>query len=53
VDEIQQRLEHRPRLTLRLRIAAVFVICALFVTGITAGRWSAVQRAGPSPSSRG
>jgi len=37
IDDIQRRLEQRPRLSLRLRIAVVFVICAICITGITAG----------------
>jgi two-component system NtrC family sensor kinase len=36
-DEVQRRLEQRPRLTLRLRIALVFVVCTLFIAGITVG----------------
>jgi two-component system NtrC family sensor kinase len=36
-NEVQRRLEERPRLTLRLRIALVFIICAVFITVITAG----------------
>jgi len=37
VADIQRRLEQRPRISLRLRIAVVFAICAVVVTGITAG----------------
>jgi signal transduction histidine kinase len=36
-EEVQRRLEERPRVTLRLRIALVFIICALFMGGITIG----------------
>jgi signal transduction histidine kinase len=37
IADIQRRLEQRPRLSLRLRIAVVFAVCAVVVTGITAG----------------
>jgi two-component system NtrC family sensor kinase len=37
IEEIQRGLEERPRVTLRLRIALVFAICALFITGVTVG----------------
>ena len=33
----QPGLDERPRITLRLRIALVFVLCAIFIAGITAG----------------
>jgi signal transduction histidine kinase len=36
-DEVQRRLEQRPRLTLRLRITLVFAVCTLFIGGITVG----------------
>jgi len=36
-NEVQRDLEERPRITLRLRIALVFIICALFIGGITVG----------------
>ncbi len=36
-DEVQRDLEARPRVTLRLRIALVFIVCALFIGGITVG----------------
>jgi two-component system NtrC family sensor kinase len=36
-DEVQRGLDERPRVTLRLRITLVFAICAVFITGITAG----------------
>jgi two-component system NtrC family sensor kinase len=36
-DEVQRRLEQRPRLTLRLRIALVFALCTLFIGGVTIG----------------
>jgi two-component system NtrC family sensor kinase len=36
-DDVQRRLEQRPRLTLRLRIALVFVVCTLFIGGVTVG----------------
>ena len=36
-DEVQLRLEQRPRLTLRLRIALVFATCTLFIGGVTVG----------------
>jgi signal transduction histidine kinase len=34
-NEVQRDLEARPRVTLRLRIALVFIVCALFIGGIT------------------
>jgi signal transduction histidine kinase len=34
---VQRRLEQRPRLTLRLRIALVFAVCTLFIAGVTVG----------------
>ena len=43
-DEIARRLENRPRVTLRLRITLVFVICALFITGITLGSMAMLSR---------
>jgi two-component system NtrC family sensor kinase len=43
-NEVQRRLEERPRLTLRLRIAVVFVICAIFITVITAGSMVMLSR---------
>jgi two-component system NtrC family sensor kinase len=36
-EDAQRRLEERPRVTLRLRIALVFIICALFMGGLTIG----------------
>ena len=36
-DEVLRRLEQRPRLTLRLRIAFVFAVCTLFIGGVTVG----------------
>jgi len=36
-DEVQRRLEQRPRLTLRLRIALVFAVSTLFIGGVTVG----------------
>jgi two-component system NtrC family sensor kinase len=36
-EEVQDRLEQRPRLTLGVRIALVFGICTLFIGGITVG----------------
>jgi signal transduction histidine kinase len=36
-EEVQRRLEERPSITLRLRIALVFIICALFMGGLTIG----------------
>jgi len=36
-NDSRHRLEERPRLTLRLRIALVFTLCGLFMSGITIG----------------
>jgi two-component system NtrC family sensor kinase len=36
-EEIQRQLEKRPRLTIRFRIALVFVVCTLFIASITIG----------------
>jgi two-component system NtrC family sensor kinase len=43
-DDIQRRLEERPRVSLRFRIALVFVICAIFITGITVGSMVMLSR---------
>jgi two-component system NtrC family sensor kinase len=43
-EEIQRRLEDRPRITLRLRIMLVFVACAVFITGITLGSMVMLSR---------
>jgi two-component system NtrC family sensor kinase len=43
-DEVQRRLEERPRVTLRLRITLVFAICAFFITGITVGSMVMLSR---------
>jgi two-component system NtrC family sensor kinase len=43
-NEAQRRLEERPRLTLRLRIASVFILCAVFITVITAGSMVMLSR---------
>jgi signal transduction histidine kinase len=36
-NDAQRTLEERPSISLRLRIALVFIICALFIGGITVG----------------
>jgi len=43
-DEIRRRLEERPRVTLRFRIALVFVICAIFIGSITVGSMVMLSR---------
>jgi two-component system NtrC family sensor kinase len=43
-EEIQRKLEARPRVSLRLRITLVFAICAFFITGITVGSMVMLSR---------
>ncbi len=42
--EVLRRLEERPRVTLRLRIALVFVVCSIIITGVTVGSMLMLSR---------